>query len=94
MLDVMNIGGVTGWLAAAGLAQSAGRPVSSHLFPQLSAHLLAATSGRHWLEYLDLAEPLLTAPSRPVTGLLTASSTPGSGLDWDEDVVNAHFTTG
>ena len=32
MLDAMKIGGVTGWLRAAGLAAAHGLPVSSHLF--------------------------------------------------------------
>ena len=38
MLDVMKIGGITGWLRAVSQAEAAGLPVSSHLFPELSAH--------------------------------------------------------
>jgi mandelate racemase len=41
MPDLMKIGGVTGWLSAAGLAQGAGLPVSSHIFPEASAHVIA-----------------------------------------------------
>src|SRR5262249_39959009 len=37
MPDVMKIGGVTGWLRAAALAQANGLLVSSHLWPELSA---------------------------------------------------------
>ena len=44
MPDAMKIGGVTGWLRAAALAESAGLPVSSHLFPEVSAHLLAVVA--------------------------------------------------
>jgi hypothetical protein len=40
MLDVMKIGGITGWLRAFNQAEIAGFPVSSHLFPELSAQLL------------------------------------------------------
>ena len=47
MLDVMKIGGVTGWLRAAALAQAASLPVSSHIFPETSAHLLAVTPTAH-----------------------------------------------
>jgi mandelate racemase len=50
MLDLDRIGGVTGWQRAAGLAAAYSREVSSHLFLEVSAHLLAATPGRHWLE--------------------------------------------
>lgn len=43
MADAAKIGGVTGWLRAAALAESAGLPLSSHLSPEISAHLLAVT---------------------------------------------------
>jgi mandelate racemase len=50
MPDAMKVGGVTGWTRAAALASAAGIPLSSHLFIEVSAHLLAATVNRHWLE--------------------------------------------
>jgi len=68
MLDIMKIGGVTGWMGAAGLAEGASLPVSSHLFVEASAHTLAVTPTADWLEYLDLAGPVLTNPCRPVDG--------------------------
>jgi L-alanine-DL-glutamate epimerase and related enzymes of enolase superfamily len=43
MPDLERIGGVTGWREAAGIAQSRNVKMSSHLFPEVSAHLLAAT---------------------------------------------------
>ena len=51
---------VSGWLRAASLAVPGGVPVSSHLYPELSAHLLAVTPTCHWLEYVDWAAPVLT----------------------------------
>ncbi|MGH7715818.1 MAG: enolase C-terminal domain-like protein, partial [Vulcanimicrobiaceae bacterium] len=59
MPDAMKIGGVTGWLRAAALAEASGVPMSSHLYPEISAHLLAVTPTRHWLEYVDCAQPIL-----------------------------------
>jgi mandelate racemase len=41
MPDVMKIGGVTGWQRAAALAQVHGLRVSSHLWPEISAHPLS-----------------------------------------------------
>ena len=41
MPDLARIGGVTGWMHAAGLAAAHGIPMSSHLFPEVSAHLNA-----------------------------------------------------
>ena len=56
MPDVARIGGVTGWMQAAGDRRGATAcPMSSHLMPELSAHLLAASPTCHWLEYVDWA---------------------------------------
>ncbi len=87
MIDLDRIGGVTGWRNAAGLATAYNREVSSHLFPEVSTHLLAATSGRHWLEYVDWAVPILQEPLRIVDGMAIVPSCPGNGLRWDDAAV-------
>jgi mandelate racemase len=43
MPDAIKIGGVTGWVRTAALAGAAGISLSSHLFPEISAHLLAVS---------------------------------------------------
>src|SRR6202044_3956821 len=43
MPDLMRIGGVTGWLQAAAVADVAGLPMSSHLYPEVSGHLMRVT---------------------------------------------------
>ena len=80
----LRLGGVTGWLRAAALAQAAGVEMSSHLFPEASAHLLAATPTCHWLEFVDWAEPLLAEPFQLSNGHLVAPERPGLGMTWDE----------
>ena len=90
MPDVQQIGGVTGWLRAAALAHASGVPCSSHLFIEASAHLLAVTPTCHWIEYLDVAAPVLAEPLRPVDGALVAPSRPGLGLAWDEAAVRRY----
>lgn len=87
MPDLDRIGGVTGWLEAAALADVAGIPVSSHLFPELSAHLLAATPTAHWLEYVDWANPVLREPLVVADGHAQPPDRPGNGLAWDDDAV-------
>ena len=87
MLDLDRIGGVTGWQRAAGLAAAYNREVSSHLFPEVSAHLLAATPGRHWLEYVDWADPILEEPLQIKDGMAIIPSRAGNGLSWNNDVV-------
>ena len=87
MPDLERIGGVSGWQQAAGLAAAAGIEMSSHLFPEVSSHLLAATPTAHWLEYVDWANPILREPLRIVDGGAIVPDRPGSGLEWDEDAV-------
>ena len=88
MPDANKVGGVTGWMAAAALAEAAGVPVSSHAFIEFSAHLLAATPGRHRLEWLDFARPILAAGSPELmNGDVVVPGAPGAGLEWDEEGV-------
>jgi mandelate racemase len=92
MPDVMKIGGVTGWLRAAALAQARGIPVSSHLWPEVSAQLLCCTPTAHWLEYADWWNPILAQPLRVENGLAIVDDVPGSGVDWNEDAVRRFAT--
>jgi len=87
MPDAGRIGGVTGWLHAAGLAAARGIEMSSHLLPELSAHLLAATPTRHWLEYVDWAGKVLIEPLEIKAGQAIISDRPGGGMIWDEQAV-------
>jgi mandelate racemase len=88
MPDAGRIGGVTGWQQAAGIAASRDVEMSSHLMPELSAHLLAATPTAHWLEYVDWANAILAEPLAIIDGRLTATATPGTGLAWNDEAVN------
>src|ERR1700749_598665 len=83
MPDLMKVGGVTGWLNVAGQADAASIPMSSHLFAEASAHVLAVTPTAHWLEVLDLANAILANPLQIADGTLTARG-PGLRLEWDE----------
>lgn len=87
MPDAMKIGGVTGWLRAAALAEAAAVPASSHLFPELSTHLLAVTPTAHWLEYVDWANAVLAELLRLRDGHALVPEAPGIGLAWDEAAV-------
>jgi mandelate racemase len=87
MPDLMRIGGVTGWLRAAAIAGAAGLPMSSHLYPEFSAHLLRVTESAHWLEWQDWADPILAEPFALADGDLVIPSRPGAGIDWNEDAV-------
>lgn len=87
MPDAMKIGGVTGWMKAAALAQARGIPMSSHIFQEISVHLLAVTPTAHWLERMDLAGPILATPLAFQDGQALCPEAPGVGLAWNEDAV-------
>jgi len=87
MPDLERIGGVTGWQRAAALAAARGIEMSTHLFPEVSSHLLAVTPTAHWLEYVDWAAPILAQPLRVVDGMAIPSECPGNGLAWNEEAV-------
>lgn len=83
MPDLMKIGGVTGWMDVAALSAAAGKPVSSHIFVEASAHVLAATETGHWIEHLDLASAVLEEPFSLSDGQISAQG-PGLGIRWNE----------
>ncbi|NBA93635.1 enolase C-terminal domain-like protein [Pseudomonas sp. R5(2019)] len=90
MPDLMKIGGVTGWQRASALAQQFGLPVSSHLFQEFSAHLLAVTPTADWLERLDIAgavtEPTLVFEN----GHAVIPDLPGAGIIWREEQITKY----
>jgi mandelate racemase len=87
MPDLMRIGGVSGWLRAAAIASAAGIPMSTHLYPELAAHLMRVTDTAHWLEWQDWADPILSEPFELKNGHLVVPDRPGQGIEWDEKAV-------
>ena len=90
MPDLERIGGVTGWRRAAELAAAQRLPMSSHLYPEFSAHLLAATPTAHWLEYVDWADKIVTEPLRIEDGHAIVPDRPGSGIAWNAAAVERY----
>ncbi len=90
MPDLMRIGGVSGWLRSVPLACAAGVEVSSHLYPEFSAHLLRVTETAHWLEWQDWAYPVLRQPFELQDGCLRMPDVPGCGIEWDEAAVRRY----
>lgn len=90
MPDFMRIGGVTGWLRAAAIAGAAGIPMSTHLYPEVAAHVMRVTETAHWLEWQDWADPILQKPYEIKDGLLHIPDVPGVGLEWNEEAVTAN----
>ena len=90
MPDLERIGGVSGWRQAARIAAERKMPMSSHLYPEVSAHLLAVTPTAHWLEYVDWANAIVAEPLRIVDGCAQIPHRPGNGLMWDAAAVRRY----
>ena len=90
MPDLMRIGGVSGWLRAAAIAGGFGIQLSSHLYPEFSAHLLRVSETAHWLEWQDWANPILRDPYEVGAGAVRIPDRPGVGLVWDEAAVTRY----
>jgi mandelate racemase len=91
MPDFMRIGGVTGWQRAAAIAAPAGIPVSTHLYPEVAAHVMRVSETAHWLEWQHWANPILQQPYEVKAGKLHIPDVPGVGLEWDEEAIDAHL---
>jgi mandelate racemase len=90
MPDLMRIGGISGWLRAAPIAASAGIQISTHLYPEVAAHLMRVTETAHWLEWQDWADPILRQPFTVKNSQIEIPETAGIGIEWNEDAVTRY----
>jgi mandelate racemase len=91
MPDFMRIGGITGWQRAAAVAGAAGISISTHLYPEVAAHVMRVAETAHWLEWQDWANPILQQPCEVKDGKVHIPDVPGVGLEWDEKAVAAYL---
>lgn len=91
MPDLMKIGGITGWQRAASLAQQFSLPLSSHLFQEFSAHMLAVSPTAHWLERLDIAGAVVEPTLTFVNGSAVIPDLPGAGIVWKEREISKYL---
>ena len=85
MPDLMRIGGVSGWLKAASIAESKNIKFSTHLYPEVSAHLMRVTPTAHWLEWVDWSDPILeNSGYKVINGEYHIPNVPGTGIEWNE----------
>jgi mandelate racemase len=74
----------------AAIAGAAGYPLSSHLYPLVSAHLLRVSESADWLEWSDWAEPILAEPFTVNNGYATVSDKPGNSIEWNEAAIKKY----
>jgi mandelate racemase len=90
MPDLMRIGGVSGWIKTASIAEAFNIEVSSHLYPEVSAHLMALTPTSDWIEWIDWANPILKEPYKIKNGNIMIPDKLGFGLEWNEDILSKY----
>jgi mandelate racemase len=90
MPDLERIGGVSGWQQAAAFAEKRKIKMSSHLYPETSAHLLAVTPTAHFLEYVDWADKVIQEPLQIADGEAVVPDRPGHGIVWDKAAVERY----
>jgi mandelate racemase len=78
-------------MRAAAIADAAAMPMSTHLFPEISSHLMCVTPTAHWLEYVDWASPILAQPLEIKAGHAVVRDEPGSGIEWNESAVQKYL---
>ena len=84
---VARVGGVTGWMRTAALAEAWNLPICSHLFPEVSVHLVAVAPTACFLEHMPWAEELFRERLELADGQAVLPDRPGIGFTWDEAVV-------
>ena len=92
--DLSNIGGVTGWMKVAHLAEAHNLPVTTHGVHDLHVHLLAAVPNASYLEAHGFGlENFIRHPLEIVEGEVVAPERPGHGVDFDWEKLGEHRAT-
>ncbi len=90
MPDLQRMGGITEYLNTCALCAAYRQPVSSHLFTEASAHVLAAQSHALMLEHMEWWEELFESPLVVENGAVILCDRPGLGLDLSRPALDAH----
>jgi L-alanine-DL-glutamate epimerase-like enolase superfamily enzyme len=85
--DVTRVGGITGFLRIAALADLHQIPVSPHLLPEISVHLACGLPGITSVEYMPWLQPLFVDPLRVENGRIVPPARPGLGLQVNPDAL-------
>ncbi|MEZ5351009.1 MAG: mandelate racemase/muconate lactonizing enzyme family protein [Bryobacteraceae bacterium] len=89
--DLTNIGGVTGWMKVAHLAEAHNLPVTSHGVHDLHLSLLAAVPNPSYLEVHGFSlEKFMDRPFAIDDGVAIPANVPGHGVELNWDRLEAH----
>jgi L-alanine-DL-glutamate epimerase-like enolase superfamily enzyme len=81
------VGGLTPWLKIAALCESFGKPIASHLAPEVLSHVIAAVPNGHIVEYLPWTTAIWREPPVIESGEMVLTDKHGLGLELDMSAV-------
>ncbi|MFE2425268.1 mandelate racemase/muconate lactonizing enzyme family protein [Streptomyces sp. NPDC059373] len=87
--DVARIGGITPWLKVAHLADAHNVAVCPHFLMELHVSLAAAVPNSLYVEYIPQLTAITRSPLLSRNGAAQAPGSPGLGIDWDRDAIDA-----
>ncbi|GAA4342152.1 mandelate racemase/muconate lactonizing enzyme family protein [Microbacterium rhizosphaerae] len=88
-VDVARVGGITPWLKVAHLAESFNVDVCPHFLMELHVSLVCAIPNGRYVEHIPQLRGVTTTRLEVRDGHAIAPSTPGLGIDWNPDALDA-----
>ena len=88
--DVTRLGGITGWLAVAQMAEAFHIPLAPHFMQDIHVHLLCAVPNALYLEYLPWFDYFIEETLEVREGRVAPLTTPGHGVRFKEGVLDEH----
>lgn len=88
-VDVARVGGITPWLKVAHLAEAFNVAVAPHFLMELHVSLCCAVPNALYLEHIPQLRAVTRSELAIRDGRALAPSTPGLGIEWDLDAVDA-----
>ena len=91
LFDLERIGGVTGWIRSAAVADHFGLRISAHVYPEFAAHILCGLENGYYHETLEWSHELFENPPVLKDGYITPSEEPGFGVRFDEGFIRKNL---
>ena len=90
MVDLLRVGGLTGFMKVAHMAEIYNLPVVSHLATEVLAHAIAAAPNGIYVEHMPWTFDLFTTEPVIEEGMIVLPQTPGLGVQFDEDKLSRY----
>jgi L-alanine-DL-glutamate epimerase-like enolase superfamily enzyme len=90
MPDLIRVGGITEFLKVAHMAEAYEIPVTPHIFPEESMHLVGAIPNCTYLENMPWLSPLYREKIEVEDGSVVLPQRPGFGFTFDPDAIERY----